>query len=566
MRRRQGNIYLTGFMAAGKTTVGRALASLLGRPFLDLDELVAAAAGVPGSPAGPAEIFAREGEAGFRRRETAALRWVAGRTDGAIVALGGGAVLSPVNRAILRRSGRTVHLEVPLTTVLARLFETPSAPGRPLASDPARVTQLYAERQPIYREAADLTIDAGRGTPEELARQIAGGLTAVDSALVQPGSSRAAGREPPPVRQVPVIVGGRGDTAPQEYLVTVGAGLLSRAASLLPAGLAQRPLALVSNPLVHALHGHQALAGLGGTAVLVPDGESAKSWGQLRRLLEALTVLGLDREGAIAALGGGTVGDLAGFAAAVYLRGLPLVHLPTTLLAMVDSAIGGKNGVNLGTKNRVGTFHQPAAVIADVTALASLPRRQLLSGLAEMVKTGAVAAPEVLAALGSLGDTAAQRLAGDPALATDVVAACAAAKARLVAADERDRGARLALNFGHTVGHALEAATRYRRLTHGEGVALGMVAALRAGVDMGATPPALADDLTGLIGRLGLPVSWSRSLEAAPAFVEAVLAAAAADKKVQAGEIRLVLLAAYGQIVVRPVPPEILRRAVASLF
>jgi 3-dehydroquinate synthase len=339
------------------------------------------------------------------------------------------------------------------------------------------------------------------------------------------------------VARVPVPVPG------SAYDVLVGPGLLGALPEHLRLPEHCSRVALVTNSTVDALYGAAVLDGLDvlGVAVervVVPDGEEAKSIDVLAEIYHRLAGVPLGRTDTVMALGGGVVGDLAGFAAATWNRGVAFVQLPTTLLAQVDAAVGGKTAINLPEgKNLVGAFHQPIAVLADTAALASLPPRELRSGLGEVAKYGFIDDPGVLDLLEADPRAA---LAGDPGVLTDLVRRGVASKARIVAADEREAGARALLNYGHTVGHAIETLTGYGTYRHGEAVALGMVFAARLGERLGVSEAGLAERTVALLERLDLPTG---GLRLDPAEVWDVLAR---DKKARGG-VRFVLCRKPGE-------------------
>lgn len=298
---------------------------------------------------------------------------------------------------------------------------------------------------------------------------------------------------------------------------------------------------VVSSPRVWKLHGRRLKGLAGSTPVLVPDGERAKTLRTVERVHDALVKSHADRSIVVVAVGGGVIGDLVGFAAASYLRGVRIVHVPTTVVAQVDSAIGGKTGVNhrLG-KNLIGAFHSPSLVVADPTVLATLPAREFRSGLYEIIKYGVIAEPWLIERMRA---TLPAILARDPDALTPLVEAGCRIKAEVVSADERESGLRRVLNFGHTVGHALEAATHYKRLRHGEAVAYGMLAALAIGVARSLTPQADCDSVSSLIAQLGpLP-----RIDGVP--TKEVLAAIGRDKKVVAGTLHFIATPSLGKTV-----------------
>jgi 3-dehydroquinate synthase len=347
-------------------------------------------------------------------------------------------------------------------------------------------------------------------------------------------------------------------TPSREYPVEIATRVTERLASLLDAAGAPARRVLVSSPTVWRFH-QSAFPGLTrDEPVLIPDGERFKHLATVGRIYDALLRVGADRATTLIAIGGGVVGDVAGFAAATYLRGIPLVHVPTTLLAQVDSAIGGKVGVNhaLG-KNLIGAFHQPLAVVVDPGLLSTLPRREFRAGLYEVVKYGMIASR-------SLFDKIVHGLpalfAREATLLVPVIAESCRIKAAIVEQDERESGPRRALNFGHTIGHALEAITKYRRFRHGEAVAYGMLAASELGVARGALPESDLATLRSLITTMG-PLPAVADLP-----VTQALEAVTRDKKVIAGKLHFVLPTAIGSTVtVADVTTEELARAIKAI-
>ncbi len=341
---------------------------------------------------------------------------------------------------------------------------------------------------------------------------------------------------------------------PRSYTVHVGAGALDAAGPECARLRLSRRAAVVTQAPVraYAVRVADGLRRVGFDPLLleVPDGEPAKSLREAERLWDAFVAHGLDRASPVVAVGGGVVGDLAGFAAAAYMRGLPVVQVPTTLLAQVDAAVGGKVAVNhVRGKNLIGAFHQPRLVLADPDPLRTLPEREYRAGLAEVVKTGAALNAALFERLeGSLAGL----LARDPRLLESVVATCCAEKATIVEQDEREEtGLRMVLNYGHTVAHALEALTGYRRWLHGEAVAIGMAAAARLAVRLGAIDAPTAGRQDALLGALGLP---TRFAEPDP---RAVADALRHDKKARDGRVPFVLLKALGRAeVCFDVPPD----------
>jgi len=335
-----------------------------------------------------------------------------------------------------------------------------------------------------------------------------------------------------------VVVG----AAAGAYPVVIGNGAIGTLANELSAAKLGARRLLISSQKVWDLHGHRfRQIGADRTPILIEDGERYKNLNTVARVFDALVKANADRSTVVIAIGGGVIGDVVGFAAATYLRGIPVVHAPTTLLAQVDSAIGGKTGVNhpLG-KNLIGAFHAPSLVVADPIVLETLPRREFRAGLYEVIKYGVIAEPGLL---DRMRDTMPAIFAREgPAVAPLVSASCRI-KAAVVAADERESGLRRTLNFGHTVGHALEAVTKYKRFRHGEAVGYGMLAALAIGVARGVTPQSLSDEVEQLVAQLG-PLPSIADLSS-----KEVLAAIKRDKKVVDGTLHFIAASDRGKTV-----------------
>ena len=338
------------------------------------------------------------------------------------------------------------------------------------------------------------------------------------------------------------IVVGLGD---RSYPIVLGHGVLAETGVWLKEVAPPGRCALVTNPTVGALYADTvirsaAAAGFEPVRIDVPDGEEHKNLASLARIYDGLVDAALERNSPLLALGGGVVGDLAGFAAATYLRGIPYLQLPTTLLAQVDSSVGGKTGIDHPRgKNLIGAFYQPRAVLIDLATLRTLPRRQLLAGFAEVVKYGAILDAELFA---FLEQELAQVLALDSAVLQHVVRRCCELKAQVVERDERESGERAVLNFGHTIGHALESVTGYTRFLHGEAVAIGMVAEARVSAALGLCRPEVVERLRALLERAGLPVERPADIDS-----EKLAGAIELDKKVRGGKVKFVALEALGR-------------------
>jgi 3-dehydroquinate synthetase/shikimate kinase len=447
------HVALVGFMGAGKSSLGAEAAGRLGRPFLDLDLELERELGMT-----IAEIWAERGEPAFRElEEELTVEALADPVPG-VLALGGGAILSERVRESLRDRALTLLVDVEVEEAWRRVRES----DRPLAADEERFRVLYEEREPLYLEAAEAR-----------------------------------------VRDIDAIA-----------LAAAGVHVESDALALLGSHVpGSGRVALVSDPHVAGIHGADAQLALGArldATLELPHGEEAKTLEAVGRLWDSLR---LGRDGTLVALGGGCTTDAAGYAASAYLRGIPWVPVPTTLVGQIDAAIGGKSAINLpGGKNLVGAFHWPARTIVDPSLLATLPEAQRREGMAEVVKTGL--------------------LAGEPLWElpqAELVRRTAAFKAAVCLRDPHDRGPRNVLNLGHTFAHALEAAGGYGEVTHGRAVALGLLAALRlSGVD--------DEPVRRLLDPKPVPVDRERAW-----------AAMRRDKKTENGELRLVVLDAPGR-------------------
>ncbi|MGE5588947.1 MAG: 3-dehydroquinate synthase [Clostridia bacterium] len=619
-----GNVILVGFMGAGKSSVGAFLAGLLGTAHLDTDALIEAEAGTTIS-----EIFRTRGEAWFRRLEARAVRRVS-LLNNTVISVGGGALMDKRNADTLRRAGILVWLRASPESVVARL-QAGGAQGahtRPVLAGNAgieRVRSLMSMREDGYRQA-HITVDTDGKRPDEIARQLAWELARHIRSGKRACCEKGKDAETPPIpgRDGPTRTrerrAGRSASASTEseqpdragscmleivagasvcsYLL--GHGLIARAdtyrtAFAAPAAPARsgssagssgaRPpgrIIVVTTPLIRLLFGGRLEEGLRGWLgqappivwAMVPEGEKAKSIASLAKLYDSAAASGAGHDSLAVALGGGTVGDVAGFFAATYMRGIRLLQVPTTLLAMVDSAIGGKTAINLrAAKNLAGTFWQPTAVIADIAALETLPLRDLTSGLAEVVKAAVIADPALFEALERLASVAggtrgcpadecrtarprnpgsdrfaaARILQQEPTLWQDIVRRAVMVKAKVVAVDERDTGDRLLLNLGHTLGHAIERAGGFRRWSHGEAVAMGLAAACRASTRLGLLQPDALARVIRLLTGLGLPTSIPLAPSDCGAFRESILAAMALDKKARGGNLRVVLPLSIGR-------------------
>ena len=484
-------IVFIGFMGAGKSTA-LAAARKAGLETVEIDELMERELGKP-----IRQAFEEDGEEAFRAREAEVVGGLLERADGGAIALGGGSILSERVREALGRH-TVVLLEVDAAEAWRRIEGT----ERPLATSEADVGRLLDERLPFYEELADAVVPTADAGVVERA------LPAIESLAEMPEGTRLLWAS----------------SASGDYPIVVGFELLD---------IGWWPLEgrrfCVTDRSCRTLY-VERLKALEET-VDFEAGEEAKTMGTAEEVLRSLAKAGMTREDHVVALGGGVVGDLAGFCAHVYQRGVPVVHVPTTLVAQVDSAYGGKTGVDLPEgKNYAGAYHLPAAVIADVSTLRTLSREELAAGFVEALKTGLLAG-------GALWERVRAVETFDPDDLADIVFACARYKCAIVAADERDSGLRNVLNLGHTVGHAIEAASDYSRYRHGEAISIGLLAALRL-----SEAPELRDECEQILRRHNLPVTLDFAISA-----DDVLEALQHDKKRTSRGVGFVLLSEPGQ-------------------
>jgi shikimate kinase/3-dehydroquinate synthase len=516
-------------MGTGKTVAGRLAAEALRLPFFDLDEVIEARANMP-----VAEIFAQAGEPEFRRMERRAVLDAA-RLSGAAVATGGGAVLDGESFGALAEGAVVSLLAARPEEVVRRVGESGERPL--LVPDaPGRTRELLEARAPAYAAAGE-ALDTTELTPGEVAAEIAARYRAVA------GSGEAA--------RIPV----EGPDGP--YPVVIGTGAVDRLGEELAEALpGLRGVAVAADETVDRGAGERVSVALQRAGIRVaarialPAGEAAKSVEVEAALWSQFRDAGLERSDAVVAVGGGAALDAAGFAAATYARGLALVNVPTTLLAMVDAALGGKVGIDhAGVKNLVGVFHHPRLVVTDPSTLASLSPRALRAGLAEVVKALLLASPLALDRLSSL-EVAPTHADGTPRHLVWAVEQAVRVKAAYVADDPRDRGVRQALNLGHTFAHAIEAATDCA-VPHGEAVAIGLMAASRLGAAAGVTPPETPELLLSVLTKLGLPTEPPAALNR-----ERLLTAMLSDKKRRSGRAVFVVPAPGGAAGLEGVEPE----------
>ncbi len=509
------NLVLAGFMGTGKSTVGRLAAHELGLPFLDLDDAI-----VRRSGRSVAQIFADDGEAGFRELERAALLDAA-QLSGTVVATGGGAPLDVNAFAPLAASGPVIVLAAAPEELVRRLG---AGGGRPLLGDGdsrARITTLLESRASAY-DGVGRSIDTTGRSAADVASEVV-----------------LRYREAAPDQTLALDVALRDTTT----RVIVGHGALHDAAALREALPGTLRAAIVADSAVAETHAAAVAVALRAAGIepvgpiTLPAGEAAKGVDVLAWLWDRLRAEAIDPSAAIVAVGGGAALDVAGFAAATYARGLPLVNVPTTVLAMADAAVGGKVAIDhAGAKNLVGTFYPARLVIADPATCDTLPPEVLREGLAEVVKSLVLAAPTAL------------ELAAEAPLEWAVEQSLRM-KAAFVSADPQDGGVRRALNLGHTFAHAVESASDHT-ISHGDAVAMGLVAAARLGAMLGTCPPSLAGQIVTVLQRIGLPTA------APPLDEKRLLDAMTSDKKRAGGAVRFVVPAPGGAALVAGVDPR----------
>ena len=533
------SVVLVGMMGAGKTSVGKRLATKLGLPFVDADAEIEAGAQLTIS-----EIFERFGEAYFREGERKVIARLL-KGGPLVLATGGGAFMNATTRDNIASHGLSIWLKPSFDILLARVRKKSNRPLLKTADPEQTLRRLLEERSPTYA-LADFTIESVDAAHDSVVDAI---LQRLHSTL-----SNDAGALPHARRQVEVPLGARA------YSILIGPGLLDEAGAEINRIAPGVNCAVVTDARVAPLYLDRLTAsldqaGLRSSSIVCPSGEGAKSYAEFARVADALIEARIERRDIVIALGGGVIGDLAGFCAATLRRGVRLVQIPTTLLAQVDSSVGGKTGINSRHgKNLVGAFHQPSLVLADTTCLNSLSERDFRAGFAEVVKYGLVGDRGFFEFLESNWRDV---FVGGPSRA-DAIAISCAAKARFVAADETEQGERALLNLGHTFGHALENLTHYDpvRLVHGEGVAIGMASAFRFSRDLGLCSGRDAARVEAQLKAVGLPTRMG-DIPGFEADSGSLLAAMRQDKKVERGKLTFILVRGIGEgFVARDVDEE----------
>jgi shikimate kinase/3-dehydroquinate synthase len=536
-------IFLTGLSGSGKTTIGHRTADLLGWSFVDTDDVLAERMGMP-----VGQVLVEYGEERFRQLESEVLHDLA---DGVrvVIATGGGMVISEANRKFMREHGLTVYLKVSVEGSWKRMQETSVHIPRPLiAGDNGlqRLQDLYTRRRKWYEEAP-IQINTEEGTQNELARRLIS-LALARGYLFLPFLTRD-------------IIKFQIGNASSQAIVEWG-GLPHLGETLRTLDFSER-LFMITDSRVGDLYSEslQTLlkdAGFQPHIFTIPEGEASKSFQYFQQIVDWLVEHKAERQEAIIALGGGVVGDLAGFIASCYLRGVPFVQVPTTLLGQVDSALGGKTGFNhtLG-KNLIGSYYHPKLIYVDPAFILTLPERIYNEGWVEIAKYAMILDGELFTLLEENFDALQVR---DPALLTSVVARSIRMKMDIVQRDELDFGLRNILNYGHTFGHALEATTDYHTWLHGEAVALGMEVAAHIAVACGKLSPNEAARQTRLLQALNLPIRC-------PGIdIDAILNTMQRDKKVRDGRMRWVLPTHIGHAdVFSNIDTAVVRKAIIAV-
>ena len=544
------NIFLVGLMGSGKTTIGRLLARRLGKRFVDSDHAIEARTG-----ASIPWIFEIEGEGSFRRREAEMIRELTAQ-DGIVLATGGGAILDPASRALLAERGTVIYLRASIGSILQRTSHDKNRPLLQTADPRRKLEQLLVQREPLYREIAHLVIDTGRPNVQSMVQTILEQLDALEAGRARRAKAASMTQAIQNAAQLTLNV----ELGERSYPISIGPGLLADPAALVR-HVGGTKAAIVTNTTVAPLYLEQVAAPLRAAGkevveIVLPDGEEHKHWGSLMAVFDALLANKCDRKTTLVALGGGVIGDLTGYAAASYMRGVPFVQIPTTLLAQVDSSVGGKTGINhpLG-KNMIGAFYQPRAVLADTATLDTLPPRELSAGLAEVIKHGAILDGEFFDWIEA---NIARLVAREPDALAHAIARSCEIKADVVRKDEREGGLRAVLNFGHTFGHAIEAGLGYGEWLHGEAVGCGMVMAADLSQRLGLIDGASVDRLRKLVAAAGLPVV-APDLGAAR-WIELM----EVDKKNEGGAIKFILLKPLGSPSIASVPQDVLQATLAA--
>jgi len=539
-RKANSNIAIIGFSATGKSVIAQRLAERLNWTFVDTDDEIVKLSGKTIH-----EIFKQDGEDKFRQLESKVLRQACHK-EKAVIATGGGAVVDPGNQKLLLDTSVVICLEAKPETIYQRLLHdtlySTNPVVRPLLAGNSpleRIKELKTKRQPYY-VIADWTVHTDNLTIEEVSREVIKGWQYANR---QHGSIQPVGAD------LACMV----ETETASYPVFVGWGILDKLGEKMRAAGLSGTANIISDENVFPIYGARVKktlekAGFIVNCHVVPPGEASKNITQAVKIYDFLIEHRVERNDAIVALGGGMIGDLAGFVAATFLRGLSWLQVPTSLIAMTDASIGGKVAVDHPRgKNLIGSFYQPRLVLADVKTLTTLPQRELTSGWAEVIKHGLILDAGFLQLL---EDKAKDLIKLKPDITAKVIARSAAIKCQVVSEDERETGKRIILNYGHTIAHGIEAASKYERFLHGEAVAIGMMGAAKLSHRLKLLPQDAVEHQRILLQKFGLPT------ECSGVSLTEVFEAMELDKKVRDKAIRWVLLEGIGRVVIRSDVPK----------
>ncbi|MBA7507215.1 3-dehydroquinate synthase [subsurface metagenome] len=564
MSRQVANIIIAGFSATGKSLVAKEVARRLNWNFIDTDAEIVKLAGKSID-----EIFQQDGENRFRELEREVIRKACQQRQ-TVIAIGGGAIVDRRNHELLAENGLLFCLEAKPETIYQRLFQNATygceTEVRPLlaTNNPLeRIKQLKASRQPYYA-SVDWTIHTDRLSLSQVAEEVIRGWQLLHGAFPERDSSVASLPQNDKERRAGKDIACWVETATQSYPVFVGYGLLEKLGEKIKETGLSGAVTIISDETVFSIYGRKVEsilqnAGFAVNTFAVPPGEETKNINSAIKIYDFLVEQRVERDDMLIALGGGMVSDLAGFVAATFLRGMSWIPLPTSLVAMVDASIGGKVGVNHPQgKNLIGAFYQPSFVLADIQTLNTLPDRELTSGWAEVIKYGLTLDREFFEFLEANAD---KLIKLEPNAVAEAIARSAAIKAQIVSEDEKERGRRIILNYGHTIAHGLEAATQYKRFLHGEAVAIGMMGAAKLSQSLGLLSSDIVQRQQSLLQRFGLPTRCE--LRARSEAISEVSKAMELDKKTRARAIRWVLLTDIGQTTIRS---DIPRRDVLAIL
>jgi shikimate kinase / 3-dehydroquinate synthase len=538
------SLVLVGLMGCGKSSVGKRLAAKLQMPFVDADEEIEKAAAKSIN-----EIFADYGEQHFRDGERRVIARLLSNGP-QVLATGGGAFMNAETRERIRQTGISIWLKADLPVLMRRVQKRDTRPLLRNGNPEATMKKLIEARYPVYAEA-DVTVESRDEPHDHIVNDIINGLLKM---TIEPMPETAASAPPSTIRAVPVQLGDR------SYEVLIGHGLLPAAGREIKARFGSVKCGIVTDENVAAHHlarleNSLRAEGLKACSIVLKPGEATKSFEQLAPLCEQLLEMGLERGDLVIPFGGGVIGDLAGFAAGILRRGVRFVQIPTSLLAQVDSSVGGKTGINTPQgKNLIGVFHQPHLVLADTALLRTLPEREMRAGYAEVAKYGLLGDAAFFEWLEKNWQSV---FAFDDEALIKAIETSVSAKAAIVARDELEAGDRALLNLGHTFGHALEAWCGYSgRLLHGEGVAIGMCLAFRMSEELGHVPLGTAARVSRHIAATGLPTRIG-DIPGGQADAGELLRLMGQDKKVSHGRLTFILAKAVGDAFIsRDVSPD----------